>query len=120
VPVNSGGKPEAPLGSHRTRPEPVPEPPRVPEAERPRAVAAVVLEEVALEPRNPPPPPPEPAAVLPTAPEPPIEVAAAPDVADAELAGLDVEFVADPRGLTAVPVADGAIVGSTTAPPPAG
>jgi len=38
----------------------------------------------------------------------------------AEFVGVEVGFVAGERGFPAVPIAAGAIMGSTTAPPPAG
>lgn len=122
MPVNSGAMPEAPLGAQTTRFVPVPVPVREPEAARPLPVVAVPLEEAALDPREPPPPPPVELAVVPPPPPAPAAVVAAPgvDVGVAELAGVEMALVADEREFAAVPVADGASVGSATAPPPAG
>lgn len=115
--------PEAPLGAHTTQFVPVPAPVREPEADRPLPVVAVPLEDAALDPRAPPrpPPPPELAAVPPPPPVVPTAAVgpAAVDVGAAELVGVEVAIVAE-RGFPAVPVAGGAIVGSATAPPPAG
>ena len=121
MPVNSGAMPEAPLGAQTTRLVPVPVPVRAPDAERPLPVVAVPLEAGALDPREPPPPFPVELAAVPPPPA-PAAVVAAPgvDVGVAELAGVEMALVADDRELVAVPVADGASVGSATAPPPAG
>jgi hypothetical protein len=124
VPANSGAMPEAPPGAHTTQFVPVPVPVREPATDRPLPVVAAPLEAAALDARAlrpPPPPPPELAAVPPPAPA-PTAVAAAPavEVDVAALVGLGTGFVADSRAFPAVPVAEGAIAGSATAPPPAG
>jgi hypothetical protein len=121
VPAKSGAMPEAPPGAHTTQFVPVPVPVREPEADRPLPVVAIPLEAAALDPRAPVPPPPAGPAVTPPAPAPTALVAApAADVGVAELVGVEIGFVADDPGFPAVPVAAEAIVGSATAPPPAG
>jgi hypothetical protein len=117
--VNIGAIPEAPLGAHTTQfvPVPRPLPARAPEAERPLSVVAAPLEEAALDARTPPPAPPP---AEPIAAPPPVLGPPWPDVGGAEFVRVEVRFAAVPTEFPAVPVAEGAMVGSTTAPPPAG
>ena len=115
MPVNSGARPEAPLGRHTTKFPPVPDP-----VERlPPVVAAPRAE--APEARVPLPPPPAP-ETPPVAPPAEVELAVEVDVALLEAAVVLVVVVVVLPAAAGVPVvvAGFEIVGSTTAPPVVG
>ena len=129
MPVNSGASPEAPLGGHTTQFSLGPEPEEFPApvvAPPPEEVAPPP-EAVALELRSPPPPPP--VETVPADPLGEVEVEA--DVEVVLLAAAVVPVVLVVVVLVVVVVvlpgvgfpvvtADGAMVGSAAAPPPAG